>query len=100
MTDGSLWRAHKNALSTIYIMEGGSSGLGLRGEFDTGVLQRMGIYEYTLVSNMRGRNYPTAYDVWCGRHGASLLTIYDKQELTKLCSLSKLSIFSLKLEGQ
>ena len=81
MTAGSLWRVHKDVLSMIYLMEGGSSGLGPRGEFDIGVLKRRGSYEYTIVSNMQGRNYPIAYDFWCGLHGASLLTIHDDQEL-------------------
>ena len=81
MTGGSLWRVHKDALSKVYMIEGGSSDLGPRGEVDIGVLQRRGSYEYTIVSNMR-EYYPTAYDVWCGLHGASLLTIHDDQELS------------------
>ena len=43
-------------------------------------LQWMGTYEYNISLKF---NMPsdTAHDVWCGLYRASLLTIYDDQEL-------------------
>ena len=102
LTEGDLLSFNKDALSMTYKVESGAAG-GVQPRIETGTLHRRGAYEYLVAKHMHSTYYPcavalkwtgmyeytisskmpsdTAYDVWCGQNGASLLTIYDNQEL-------------------
>ena len=76
--NGSVWRVPKDGLSQMYHVEGGSIGATAARKLETGKIQRRGMYEYTIASNMPSS---ISYDVWCDLNDASLLTIYDNHEL-------------------
>ena len=76
--DGEVWRVHKDVLSRVDNVEStGATGVFPEQTFGMRTFRRTS-YEYIITQSIPVH---TAYDIWCGLHGASLLTINDNKEL-------------------
>ena len=73
----SLWRVDKDVLSLIHSHEYGSGVMDPTPRLDSGKVLHRESYGYFVVSDIPD----LTYNVSCGMHGASLLTIDNNQEL-------------------